>query len=280
MQHRLRRRLLTVAIAVGGIAAARADGPAGDRPPTILVVITGESNAGGYALNSEATPEELAPRPAVQILDNDALVFRPLAIGTNNLLGHAGLRPTETHGFELELANRAERWPADRQPVYLVKTGQGGSRIADWAPDGAYFRTFRTRVAAARRLLADEAVRPVVLLSLGINDAIAGTPLDAWSPAVVAHLARLRQEIGGDPPIVMTRFMERYAATNTAIEEVCRTVPGTASVDTLDAPLRDANHWNHAGMKVVAGRMLDVVADLGLIPADPAPHGRRSPRDR
>jgi len=156
MQHRLRRRLLTVAIAVGGIAAARADGPAGDRPPTLLVVITGESNAGGYALNSEATPEELAPRPAVQILDNDALVFRPLAIGTNNLLGHAGLRPTETHGFELELANRAERWPADRQPVYLVKTGQGGSRIADWAPDGAYFRTFRTRVAAARRLLAND----------------------------------------------------------------------------------------------------------------------------
>jgi len=125
MQHRLRRRLLAVAIAVGGIAAARADGAAGDRPPRLLVIITGESNS------------------------------------------------------------------------------------------------------------------------------------------------------GGDPPIVMTRFMERYAATNAAIEEVCRTVPGTASVDTLDAPLRDANHWNHAGMKVVAGRMLDVVAGLGLIPADPTPPGPR-----
>jgi hypothetical protein len=74
--------------------------------------------------------------------------------------------------------------------------------------------------------------------------------------------------------------MGRYAATNAAIEEVCRTVPGTASVDTLDAPLRDANHWNRAGMKVVAGRMLDVVATLGLTPAVPAPPGPRSPPDR
>lgn len=275
MRQRLPHRLLAVALAFGWIAAARADRPASDRPPRLLVIITGESNSGGFAPNSEATREELAPRPAVQILDNDALVFRPLEIGVNNLLGHAGLRPTETHGFELELANRAEQWPADRRPVWLVKTGQGGSRIADWAPDGAYFRTFRTRVAAARRLLADEEVRPVILVSLGINDAIAGTPLDEWTPAVVAHLARLRQEVGGDPPIVMTRFMERYAATNAAIEEVCRAVPGTASVDTLDAPLRDANHWNHAGMKIVAGRMLDAIAGLGLMPAAPAPPGRR-----
>ena len=64
----------------------------------------------------------------------------------------------------------------------------------------------------------------------------------------------------------MTRFMPRYAAYNTAIEELCKKVPGTSSVDTLDAPLRDPNHWNYAGMKLVGGRMLDRVAGLGLMP--------------
>ena len=258
--------LATVLITAGAIPARAEEPAAAGRRPKLLVIITGESNSGGFALNSEATAEELATRSAVQILDNDALVFRPLDIGTNNLLGHAGLKPTETHGFELELANRAERLPKESLPVYLVKTGQGGSRIAEWAADGRYFQTFRSRIAAAKRLLAEEQVRPVILFSLGINDAIAGTPLEQWKPAVEEHLARLRKEIGDDTPIVMTRFMPRYAAYNTAIEELCKKVPGTSSVDTLDAPLRDPNHWNYVGMKLVAGRMLDRVAGLGLMP--------------
>ena len=43
------------------------------RPAKVLVVINGESNSGGYALNSEATAAELEPRPAVQILNNETL---------------------------------------------------------------------------------------------------------------------------------------------------------------------------------------------------------------
>jgi cytochrome c553 len=78
----------------------------------------------------------------------------------------------------------------------------------------------------------------------------------------------------------MTRFMPRYAAYNAAIEELCKKVPGTSSVDTLDAPLRDPNHWNYAGMKLVAGRMLDRVAGLGFMPpaADATPAANQTSR--
>jgi lysophospholipase L1-like esterase len=229
----------------------------------LLVVINGESNSGGYALNSEATAAELAPRPAVLILNNETLkAFEPLDIGTNNLLGHTGLAPSDTHGFELMLAERAERAPAKNQPVYLVKTGHGGSTIAQWAPDGAYFQTFLKRIAAAKELLKEEEVRPVVLFSLGINDAIAGTKLEVWKPGVIVHFENLRKALGAETPIVMTRFMPNYAAYNAAIEEICQTVPHTYSVNTLDAPLRDPNHWNYAGMKLVTGRMLDVLDGL------------------
>lgn len=97
----------------------------------LLVIINGESNSGGYALNSEALSSELLPRSAVQILDNTGLAtWQDLDIGTNNLVGHSGLSNGSTHGFELELANRAETDSFYNEPVYLVKTGQGGSTIA------------------------------------------------------------------------------------------------------------------------------------------------------
>ena len=229
----------------------------------VLVVINGESNSGGYALNSEATAAELAPRPAVLILNNETLKsFDPLDIGTNNLVGHTGLASSDTHGFELMLAERAERAPAKNRPVYLVKTGHGGSTIAQWAAEGAYYQTMLKRLTAAKELLKDEELRPVVLFSLGINDAIAGTELEIWKPAVIAHFENLRKELGAEMPIVMTRFMPNYAAYNAAIEEICQTVPNTYSVNTLDAPLRDANHWNYAGMKLVTDRMLDVLDEV------------------
>jgi lysophospholipase L1-like esterase len=233
------------------------------RPAKLLVIINGESNSGGCALNSEATAAELAPRPAVLILNNETLKsFDPLDIGSNNLIGHAGLGPSDTHGFELMLAERAERAPAELRPVYLVKTGQGGSMIGQWAPEGGFYQTFLKRITAAKELLKEEEVRPVVLFSLGINDAIAGTKLEAWKPAVIAHFENLRKELGAETPIVMTRFMPNYAAYNGAIEEICQTVPNTYSVNTLDAPLKDVNHWNYVGMKLVTGRMLDVLDGL------------------
>lgn len=225
-----------------------------------LIVINGESNSGGYALNSEARPEELLPRPAVQILDNHHLrSFEPLHVGVNNLTGHAGLEPycCQTHGLELELASRAEMSPSHAKPVHLVKTGQGGSMIAQWAADGAYFQTFCSRIRVARVLLADQVLRPVILFSLGINDALAGTPIPTWKAAVMAHFAAMRKLLGGDTPIIMTKFMHRYAAYNAAIDEICRNTPETYAIDTLDASLRDENHWDYRGMKLVAGRMLD-----------------------
>lgn len=125
-------------------------------------------------------------------------------------------------------------------------------------------------MAAAKKLLGDQPVRPVILFSLGINDAIAKTPVAGWKQDLRDHLGRLRQEVGGDPPIVMTRFMPRYEAFNTAIAELCTELQGVYSVETRDAPLSDENHWNYAGMKVVAGRMIDVVEQLGLFPPRPA----------
>jgi hypothetical protein len=237
--------------------------PGADLP--LLVVINGESNSGGYAPNSEAPLAERGLRPSVKILNNATLAsFDDLNIGGNNLVGHARLANGATHGFELELANRAETNAFYHQPCYLVKTGQGGSVIANWTTNNPcnYFKMFKERVESARKLLGNQPHRTVILFSLGINDAIHGTNLKVWKAGVKEHFENLRKELGANTPIVMTRFMPRYAAVNAVIEEICREVPNTYSVNTLDAPLRDDNHWNYRGMKLVAGRMLDVVEGL------------------
>ena len=106
------------------------------RPPLIFV-ITGESNSGGIGSNAQATPAERKARPCVQIMNltNGRFNFEPLHLGVNNLRAHVGLQKyyDTCHGFENQLANVVETnaFPGYKQ-VYLIKTGHGGSRIAQW----------------------------------------------------------------------------------------------------------------------------------------------------
>jgi hypothetical protein len=72
----------------------------------------------------------------------------------------------------------------------------------------------------------------------------------------------MRKELGADTPVIMTRFMSYFPEINKAIEELCADIPDTYSVYTEDAALRDEHHWDYAGMKLVAGRMLDIFESL------------------
>lgn len=240
-----------------------------------LVIFTGESNSGGYAQNASATVDELASRPNVQIFDNTNLdSFDALDIGTNNLLGHSGLSNGNEHGFELGLANSVDAGRWDVTPVYLVKTGQGGSTISQWGQLGTYFQTFITRVTTAIEMLENDGyvVQPYVWYSHGINDAIAGTPVATWKAAAIDWFSRIR-DVLGPVPIIMTKLMSPlYDTYNTAIYEICADPNNFAYwVETSDAPLRDTNHWNYAGMKIISSRMADVstyVVGLGSQYAD------------
>lgn len=152
-----------------------------------LIIITGESNSGGYALNSQAPSDEIGQRLGVQILNNSTFEFEALNIGVNNLIDHAGLSNGSTHGLELGLANSIDDGLWGRTPVYLVKTGQGGSTVGQWTQNDTYFQKFIQRITAAFNALqgAGYVVQPYVWFSQGINDAIAGTPVNTWKTAVL-----------------------------------------------------------------------------------------------
>lgn len=219
-----------------------------------LFIFTGESNSGGYALNTSASAPELAARSSVQILNNTSLLFENLDIGTNNLLDHNGLDPSLTHGWELELSNLVEANTFSVSQVHLVKTGQGASRISEWADPSTYWTKFKDRVDAA--LVIDPTFVPVIFYSQGINDAINGTNITTWKNNTIAHFAKIRTRYGANIPIIWPKLMSAYATYNTAIDEVVAVTSFCWSVETTDLSLRDANHWDYAGMKTMTQRMI------------------------
>jgi trimeric autotransporter adhesin len=240
---------------------------------TIAFVITGESNSGGIGLNSAATAGEVAPRSSVQILEltSGNFLFENLDIGTNNLRDHAGLSGyyDTSHGFELGLANSVEAHAfPDNPQVYLVKTGQGGSQISQWAVGGTYWTKFLQRTLAAKTQL-DEDRKWVVWMSLGINDAIAGTNLITWKNAMIAHINKIKDDLPG-AIIILTQFQSMtnqsgYATYNAIMSDIASEEANVYVVDSTGAGLNDGNHWNYAGLKTVASGMVTITKDvLGL----------------
>jgi hypothetical protein len=249
------------------------------RPPLVFV-ITGESNSGGIGSNAQATPAERKARPSVQIMNltNGRFNFEPLHLGVNNLRAHLGLQKyyDTCHGFENQLANAVETnaFPGDMQ-VYLIKTGHGGSRIAQWggqAP-GGYWDKFLKRTEAGKRQLPANA-RWMVWFSLGINDSIARTPVTTWKKKTLAHLKRIKAQLP-NVVIVMTQFQSMgYPQINAAIAAIAAEEKDVFVVDSKGAALSDKNHWSYKGLKTVTKRMIKVTQDeLGLRTTEP----RRKP---
>lgn len=233
--------------------------PALSTTPT-LIVFSGESNSGGQALNKDATDIELAIRSRVQILNNLNFRFEGLDIGTNNNLDHCCYIDTHTqHGWELELANRLYGGTILKDTVYLVKAGQGGSTISQWDEGGIYYTKFKQRMdSAILKLTRQYGKNPEIVFfyTQGINDALAATNIDKWKSATLAHFEKIRTRYG-NIPIYVPYFMKGFTEYNTALDQIASTVSGIKMVSSANAALEDAYHWNYAGMKMVAGSLID-----------------------
>ena len=235
----------------------------------LVFVITGESNSGGVGDNADATEKERAPRPNLQIMNltDGRFGFEDMQIGVNNLRDHYRLEKYYDvyHGLELGLANAVDDDAfAESKPVYLIKTGHGGSRIAQWSEDheSGFWKKFVQRTDAAKKQLPGKP-RWVVWFSLGINDAIDDAPIEPWMNAVRAHLERIRRQLP-DAVIVMTQFqsMKDYPDFDEAIAEIAERDPAVIAVDSTGTTLRDKNHWDYEGLKTMATRMVKATQDL------------------
>lgn len=228
-------------------------------------VYKGESNSGGQALNSELTTAELQARRAVNILHNYQLQFVPLQIGVNNLIGHLGLTSATYHGWENGLAHEGEAGLYYDSSTYLIKTGQGGSRIGEWCYSCAYTDTFRKRITAANYLFQGAKKTPTYALaySLGINDAIAlgGALPYGGKDSFKADIIRTWSILGGPVPTYIPVFMSSAAganigAYNRMFDSIANEMPLVYRVPTADlAVYPDGNHWPTPSMDSISYRM-------------------------
>jgi len=238
---------------------------------TFLIVFNGESNSGGYAVNADATTYERTARSSVQKIDEYTFVFESCQVGVNNKQDHAGHTDNAEHGWELGLANNVEAGTfVGKSQIHLVKTGQGGSLIANWNVGGTYFNKLTSRYNAAKSILVSEGKihKPIIWYTQGINDAIAGTNASTWKAATIAHFTQLRNLMGIDTPILFAQMMvgtlgENY---NTQINEIISEVPNCYLISSASATLRDTNHWDYSGMKLLADRFSYKTEELLNIP--------------
>lgn len=229
-----------------------------------LLIMTGESNSGGMVPNSYASEAECEPRTALQIFNPLTSGFEALKLGGNNLIGHAGLSDNTMHSWENELANLATKGTINN-PTYLVKTGQGTSKIAEWAEGKNYSNIFNKRVDTAIELRGIKGDYKFALLyTQGINDKEYGWDPAAWKAATIARFNYLRARYGTFP-IVMTKFMKTYPDLNVLVEEVCNQVKDCYFINTDDIPLLDPYHYSYEGQKMIANRMVAKLKEKGYV---------------
>lgn len=234
----------------------------------ILFIIEGESNSGGLAMTSVRPSGEIGLQTHVSILNNISLSIEPLVIGGasgNNLLGHFYSTYPNSFGFELGIAKRAKNNPSfytDR--TYLLKTGQGGSTIAEWATGGGYDTRSVNLSNAIRTQIIN--YRRVIFYSLGINDSNNSTSIATWKAAVKARFNVLRSRWGVDTAIVMTQFQGIRNTYDASMAEICQEMPNVYSINTAGATtnnnaISDGLHWggDNTGMPYVTSLMLDIV---------------------
>lgn len=231
-----------------------------------VIVIAGESNAGGIGQNDSLSTLEYSARSSVKIFNNNLLLFQTLHIGVNNLLMHQGLADTITHGIENGLANCADSGLLGTTPIYMLKAGEGASQIA-WWNDSTYVAYFgvnpwqqcKARMDSALVVLtalSDNTRPPIYLVwTQGINDAIAGVNSLVWKADTKTFFTKFRLRYG-NVPIFMTQLPPTYSTYNTRITELATEVNNLYQINTTAAPLVDINHWSYTGFKVIASAFI------------------------
>lgn len=238
-----------------------------------LIVFVGESNSGGYALNSDATSDELSETTLTKIWDNQSNTgFLNLKIGTpgsNNLIGHNGISPGVTHGWELQISNLVKQG-FFKGNVFLCKTGQGGSAVTHWVDGTLYngvdcWQTFLTRTTGAKNYMNanEDPYKISVFMSIGINDSGWNPPTDpnAWYTKMLTFCANIRNQLP-NAKIYAThipRLNSNEIGIDNKITQLASDLPYFTAIKTDDATYRDVNHWDYSGVKLIANRMCNLI---------------------
>jgi len=232
-----------------------------------LIIIAGESNAGGAGINASLSSTESAARYSLRILNNTSLLFEPMQIGVNNLILHQGLTTNGSHGIENGLANSCDSSRLGVTPIYFLKAGSGGARIAWWNDSTIIYQSvnaweqLKTRADSAIKLMTaiNNGIAPPLYLfwTQGINNNIDGTNATSWKDSTKSFFAKFRLRYGANVPIFMTYLPPNYSSYNSSITDISNEINYCYPIVVSDVELNGDNiHWSYAGWKKIATRFI------------------------
>lgn len=229
----------------------------------ILVVVVGESNAGGQATNASLASWQLAARN-LTIFNNTSEVFESLDVGTNNLIGHTGLTDNATHGTEVGLADAYDEGDFDSEVVRLLKSGQGGSQLSDWDEGDSYYTTFLSRLEAAKTALGG-VPNYCVWMFVGIND------MEVYAVSAATFETRLNDLIDRyravmpNCEILINKLMVATSddvAYNSAIDTIAAARAYVTAIDETGLTYADTFHYDYLGYHRLAKRFVQQMKSI------------------
>ncbi len=219
-----------------------------------------ESNGPGYGVNSELSSAERLPRKA-RIYDLSKM--SPLIIGVNNF----GTSATQ-HGWELQLSNGKDSGYFGAKNLYLMKSSQGSTRVADWAVGGTLYNRMIDRlnnsiwlIEAERNVSPGDSLRLWMLISLGINDMFAGLSSSSFKTALDAILDQLHT-LYPTMKFVLTKFNQpAYTSYNTTYDAIAAARSSYVyTIYDANAQLQgDNTHWGTEGWKTMGRLFTNVI---------------------
>lgn len=244
--------------------------------PNPIIVISGDSHAGGRGENNMLTNYELSPRRSLMIFNNNSLKFERLDVGTNNLINHQGLSDNLTHGLENGLANATDSGFFNRKPIYFLKAGSGSARI-NWYNNEKFLYMgvnawvqLKNRLDSAIKLLTVNGVKPPVILiwSIGTNDSNADMDSHSWKDSNKVFLNKFRFYFGGvKTPIFLTKMATKvpteFFEYNKRVDEITKELPNCYPVFTGDATTisTDHYHWDYRGFRLIGSRISHLIVE-------------------
>ncbi len=224
---------------------------------TFLLLISGESNATGYGLNTDASAAEKAVR-FTQIWNPNDERMHFLDIPVNQL----GSVP-EVHGFELQFANLVDSGSFHQVNTYVTKAGEGSTRVVSWMPGSILYDRMIARINASIAYLDrshGEVTNMWLIWTQGINDMFDSKTPSSWKDSTLLIFNDLHI-LYPDLKIIITKFNQpAYLAYNTVIQEIDDELDYVWAVEATSAGLRtDDTHWDYEGLKLIGRRAVAII---------------------
>ena len=228
-----------------------------------VILITGQSNAVGYALTSDLNGADLDAFANVMLWNDDSGVmeFQPLHVGVNE--SERPYTEGERHGVEIALARKY--YNNFTEPLYIVKFGWGGTSILDHLDTDpslthwVYPEFWNDNVFPAINNLLSEGKRPRVWMYWHQGEANAqGDTYEnyftQWQTLVRTNLKN------NNIPFFATELSATHASKNVIFnnmaEESIRNLTIQKAQDLATIPT-DLVHFNTASFEIIADRLID-----------------------